>query len=67
MQLLKKNIETRNGFYSPNKMKIYKNYYDNNLKVSDRLSDYIICLPIYYDLKQTQIEYIVKEFIEIIN
>ena len=66
-KLLKKKIETRNGFYSPNKMKIYKNFYDKSLRVSDKLSDYIICLPIYYDLNQSQIEYIVKEFNEIIN
>ena len=67
-KLLKKNIETHEMVFIPQiRWKIYKNFYDKSLRVSDKLSDYIICLPIYYDLNQSQIEYIVKEFNEIIN
>ena len=49
--MLKRNIETRNGFYSPNRLNIYKKFRDKSLRVSDKLSD-IICLPLYNDLNQ---------------
>jgi dTDP-4-amino-4,6-dideoxygalactose transaminase len=53
--LMKKGIETRNGFYSANRLPIYK---VNKLKInnSDFLSRNIICLPIFYDLKKDEIK-----------
>ena len=53
-KLLKKGIETRNGFYSANRI----NYFNANQKLiknSDYLSKNIICLPLYFDLKNRDI------------
>ena len=48
--LMKKGIETRNGFYSANRLPIYK-VKKSKISNSDFLSKNIICLPIFYDLK----------------
>ena len=54
----KKKIETRNGFYSPNKLQIFKN--SKGLVSSDELSKKIICLPIHLNMK-------ILDVIKIIN
>lgn len=51
MHLKKRNIEVRNGFYSPNQLPIYQKITTNNLKNSDFLSRQILCLPFYIGLK----------------
>ena len=53
--LYKKGIETRNGFYSPCRMKLYDKYKTSHLKNSNYLSRKIICLPFYTSLKNEQI------------
>ena len=63
----KSKIETRNGFYSPNQLKIYKNFKSKNIKISDMISKNIICLPIYPGLKEIEIRRISKNLIELIN
>lgn len=55
-KLLKQNIETRNGFYSPNNLKIFKK--DNKLKNSDSLSKEIICLPLHLNMQTKDISQI---------
>jgi perosamine synthetase len=65
--MLKKKIETRNGFYSPNRLKIYNKYRSNDLKVSDTLSKYIICLPLHNSLSNKNVKYIAKNFLELID
>lgn len=65
-QLLKRNIESRNGFYSPTKLKIYKNF-RTSINNSDFLSDNVICLPLYPGLSRKNIEYIATNFIDLIN
>ncbi len=54
--LLKKGIETRNGFYSPCRMKLYNKYKTSHLKNSNYLSRKVICLPFYTSLKNNQIK-----------
>ncbi len=64
-QLLKKGVETRNGFYSPCRMKLYSKYKTSHLKNSNYLSRKVICLPFYASLKNNQIKKIyntVKSF-----
>jgi len=53
--LKKKGVETRNGFYSANRLKIY-NVEKKKISNSDFLSKNIICLPIFYDLKKNDIK-----------
>ena len=65
--MLKKKIETRNGFYSPNRLKIYKKFNTKNLKISDKLSKNIVCLPVYNDLSDKQVKYIAYNFLELID
>ena len=66
-KMMKKNIETRNGFYSPNRLKIYNKYKSNDLKISDNLSRYIICLPLYNDLTNKNVKYIAKNFLTLVD
>ena len=66
-KLLKKNIETRNAFYSPNNLDIYKKYRSNDLKNSDNISKNLICLPIYNTLSNKEVEYIARTFIGLIS
>jgi dTDP-4-amino-4,6-dideoxygalactose transaminase len=65
-KLSKKNIEIRKGFYSANRLKIYKNNNSEILKNSNYLSKHIICLPIHVGLKKKDIKYICKIFNKII-
>ena len=58
--LQKKGIETRNGFFSPNKIKYFKTKKKQSLKNSDHLSESIICLPFFVDLKNYEITKISK-------
>ena len=59
MKILYRNgIETRNGFYSPCRMKLYKKFKTSHLKNSNYLSRKIICLPFYTSLKNSQIKII---------
>jgi perosamine synthetase len=53
-------IETRNGFYSPCRLPIYKKYKTSHLKNSNKLSKNIICLPFFTNLKEKEMDYIVK-------
>lgn len=66
-KMLKNNVETRNGFYSPNRLKIYNKYRFNDLKISDKISKNIICLPLYNSLSDKEIRYIAKTFIKLID
>ena len=59
--LYKKGIETRNGFYSPCRMKLYDRYKTSHLNNSNYLSRKIICLPFFTSLKSNQIKHIYKE------
>ena len=54
-----KGIETRNGFFSPNKLLIYKKYHSKDLKNSDFLSKQVLCLPLHYNLRENDIDRIV--------
>jgi len=65
--MMKKNIETRNGFYSPNRLKIYNKFRSNDLDSSDRISKNIICLPIYNSLSNKDVRYIANNFLKLIN
>ena len=60
-----KGIETRNGFYSPNRLPLYKGCNTSNLKCSDKLSKNIICLPLFTSLKEREMEYIAKTLISL--
>ncbi len=52
-KLLKKNIETRNGFYSADRLKIFKN--NKKLVNSNNLSRKLICLPFYYEMTKKEV------------
>lgn len=60
-QLAEQGIETRNGFYSANQLKIYKNVGD--VPISDRLAKNVISLPTFASLKDEQIDFISKAVI----
>lgn len=66
-QLYRLNIEARNGFYTPNKLEIYKKFYSNDLHNSDNLSNNVICLPLFNKLTEKEIIYICKKFNKIID
>ena len=59
--LSKKGIETRNGFYSPCRMKLYNKYKTSHLKNSNFLSRKVICLPFYTSLKNSQVKFIYSQ------
>ena len=61
----KKGIETRNGFYSPCRLPMYKDFKTSHLKNSNYLSKNIICLPFFTSLKEKEIKYIVKTFLNL--
>ena len=63
--LKKKGIETRNGFYSPCRMSLYKKYKTLHLKNSNFLSKNVICLPFFTSIKNKQIKYIFNQFIKL--
>ena len=57
-KFLKKNIETRNGFYSADRLKIFdtpKSLFNSNI-----LSRKIICLPFFYEMTKKNVEDICK-------
>jgi len=58
-RLLRKNIETRNGFYSPNYLKIFKK--SKNIINSNQLSKEIICLPIHLNMKLEDVSRIIEQ------
>ena len=58
-KMLINKIETRNGFYSPNRLKIFKNY--KNLISSDELSKKVICLPIHLNMTMSDVVKIVNK------
>ena len=61
-----KGIETRNGFYSPNRLSLYKGCVtSNNLKHSEKLSKNIICLPFFTSLKEREMKYIAKTLLDL--
>ena len=60
-----KGIETRNGFYSPNRLSLYRGCDTSNLKYSNKLSKNIICLPFFTSLKKKEMEYIAKTLINL--
>jgi perosamine synthetase len=63
--LKKKGIETRNGFYSPCRLPLYKKYETNHLNNANNLSRNIICMPFFSSLKNKQIDYIYNQFIKL--
>jgi len=64
-KLKKKGIESRNGYYCPNELSIFKKKY--KLPVSLDLSKRVISLPIFEELKVKEINYICKKLNEILN
>jgi perosamine synthetase len=62
--LLKANIETRNGFYSADRLKIFKT--NKKLLNSNSLSKNIICLPFYYDMTKKDVNEICSKLNELI-
>ena len=64
-KLKKKGIESRNGYYCPNELPIFKKKY--KLPVSSDLSKRVISLPIFEELKVKEINYICKKFNEILK
>ena len=65
--MMKRKIETRNGFYSPNRLSIYKKFKSNDLKICDKISENIICLPLYNALSNKNVKYIAKNFLELVD
>ena len=65
--MLKRKIETRNGFYSPNYLDIYKKFKSKELKVGDKISKNIICLPIYNSLSDKDVRFIAKNFLDLLD
>ena len=60
-----KGIETRNGFYSPNRLPLYRGCNISNLRYSEILSKNIICLPFFTSLKEKEMEYIAKTLLNL--
>ena len=56
--LFKKNIETRKGFYSADRLKIFK--LKKKLKNSNYLSQNIVCLPFFYSISKKQVKLICR-------
>jgi dTDP-4-amino-4,6-dideoxygalactose transaminase len=64
--LKKKEIETRNGFFSPSRLKLYK-IRRNLFPSSDFLSKNVICLPFFLELKEKEIRYICSKINQFLN
>tara|TARA_B100001057_G_C22866833_1_gene956901 strand:+ start:2242 stop:3357 length:1116 start_codon:yes stop_codon:yes gene_type:complete len=64
-KMFNKKIETRNGFYFPKDLPMFKGI--KKLKNSSKLSKQVICLPIYYDLNKKLIKKIIKSFVECLD
>ncbi len=65
-KLKEKNIEIRKGFYSANRLSIYKNNSDRHLNNSNYLSRNVICLPLHLKLKKKDVKYICGEINKLI-
>ena len=63
--LKQKGIETRNGFYSPCRLPLYKKYKTGHLINANNLSRNIICMPFFASLENKQIDYIYNQFIKL--
>ena len=63
--LKQKGIETRNGFYSPCRLPLYKKYKTGHLSNANNLSRNIICMPFFASLENKQIDYIYNQFIKL--
>ncbi len=63
-KLYKQGIETRNGFYSPNNLPLYKKFHSKDLKNSDLLSKQVICLPFHNQIERKDIDKIVSTLIK---
>ena len=64
-KLKKKGIESRNAYYCPNELPIFKKKY--KLPVSLDLSKRVLSLPMFEELKIKEINYICKQFNKILN
>ena len=64
--LYKNKIETRLGFFSPSRLKLYK-VKKNLYSSSDYLSKNIICLPFFLGLKEKEIRYICSKINYFLN
>ena len=64
--LYKNKIETRLGFFSPSRLKLYK-VKKNLYSSSDYLSKNIICLPFFLGLKEKEIKYICSKINYFLN
>ncbi len=64
-KLYKLGIETRNGFYSPNNLKIFKK--SKHLANADNLAKNIICFPIHLNMEKIDIKRITKEIIKLLK
>ena len=53
-KFLKKNIETRNGFYSADRLKIFDT--PKSMVNSNILSRKIICLPFFYEMTKKNVD-----------
>ena len=62
--LLKRNIETRNGFYAADRLKIFKT--NTNLSNSSSLSKNIICLPFYFNMTKKDVNEICRKLNQLI-
>ena len=62
-KMKKKGIETRNGFYSPCRLPLYKNCKTSHLKNSNKLSKNIICLPFFTTLKEDEMNFIYRSLL----
>jgi perosamine synthetase len=56
--LYRENVETRKGFYSADRLKIFK--LKKKLKNSNFLSQNIVCLPLFYRISKKQVKLICK-------
>lgn len=72
-ELLKKEIKTRKYFYP---LTINSRYFEkkkirgseeNGLKVSKSISDRVLCLPLYPDLEEENIDYIIKNLNDLLG
>jgi len=63
--LKQKGIETRNGFYSPCRLPLYKKYKTGHLSNANNLSRNIICMPFFASLENKQIDYIYNQFLKL--
>jgi perosamine synthetase len=67
-QLLEKGISTRRGVMTSHRESAYKNEYQLlSLPVSEDLCDRSIIVPLYYPMKQDDVEYIISSVTQLLN